>query len=332
MLEIEDFEAVFPSGAHYTKKQVEEIRSFQSHLHGKTFFERLLDLLHINARKAYPPPNMQQLENLHKLITEADIALHYKHSLLFYLLKDISPNYYDQTDVATAFAQNVHLEKRFWTFIEGLWALDHLQFETAVGNLTHPSIIPTFPDEIMEALLDQRNIPMGATYAEYILPMAYYNCAKPPLAHERAKIAFVRYMADRSVTDTFYWIRGRPEHEHKQLLEILVEETLEQHSVTRNINQKYTREERAMELVNLPFDDEEEQWVEAFLTEGKGRNFHAAKDTVIMRKIATGRLSAAADDGHLRGKKHENLNWEVLKDGLRRGLGPRGDEDASFAV
>src|SRR5689334_6712612 len=110
------------------------------------------------------------------------MALHYKHCLLFYLLKDLSPTYHDDSELAAAFAGQVHLEKRYWTFIEGLWALDQMQFETAVGNLTHPSIIPTFPDEIMLALLNPRNIAPEITNAEYILPMAYYNCAKPPLA------------------------------------------------------------------------------------------------------------------------------------------------------
>ncbi|KAF2737969.1 hypothetical protein EJ04DRAFT_550232 [Polyplosphaeria fusca] len=334
MLDIEEFEAVFPEGAEYTQRQLGEIKSHQSALGGKTFFERLLDTLQIKGRKIYPPRNKQQLQELHERIANAPIALHYKHCLFFYLLKDLSPTYHEQTELATAFAAQVHLEKRFWTFIEGLWALDQLQLETAVGNLTHPSIIPTFPDEIMLALLNPRNITPDTTNAEYILPMAYYNCAKPPLTNDEAKIEFVRYMADRNVTETFYWIRGRPEYEHKQLLEILVEETLEHRSRTWTSAQteEYSSEKRAMEFVTLAMDEDEQKWVESFLTEGKGRNFRTAKDTVLLRKIATGRYDEAADENALKGRRHIQTNWEILKDGVTKGLGPRKDVHATVSV
>jgi hypothetical protein len=48
MLDIEDFEAVFP-GVTYTHGVVNQIQEFQHALGGKTFFERLLDLLKIKS-------------------------------------------------------------------------------------------------------------------------------------------------------------------------------------------------------------------------------------------------------------------------------------------
>ncbi|KAH7138202.1 nuclear pore complex assembly-domain-containing protein [Dendryphion nanum] len=327
MLDIEDFDAVF-RGNSYSSELVLEIERFKKIVGGKCFYERLLELLHIKylaaGRRIYPPNSKDLLHELHKRIVSAPIALHYKHCLLFYLLKDLSPTFHDQNELASTFAGKVHLEKKFWTFIEGLWALDHVQFETAVGNLTHPSIIPTFPDEIMLVLLTRRNLESVPTAD--ILPLAYYNCTNPPLANAEVKTEFVRYMANRDVTETFYWIRARPEHEHKQLLELLVEQTLHKHAHNQDESEVYPREVRAIEFVGLPFSEEEERWVETFLTEGKGRNFSGAADTVTMRRIAMGRLADVTRDGMAKGKRIEGVNWDVLKDGVKRGLGPRQSE------
>jgi hypothetical protein len=226
----------------------------------------------------------------------------------------------------------VHLDKRFWTFIEGLWALDHLQCETAVENLTHPSIVQTFPDEIMLVLLQQvGERGEGKHERERVLPLAYYNCAKPPLAGKEVKSEWVRYLADRNVTETFYWIRERPEHEQRSLLEILISQTLEGRVWSRD-DGVYTREDKAMDFVGLPFTEEEEKWVELYLTEGSGRTLKNAWDTVEMRRIATGRLREAATDNKIKGKKHGDVSWEILRDGLSHGLGPRKEEETKFAV
>ncbi|KAF2702684.1 hypothetical protein K504DRAFT_475139 [Pleomassaria siparia CBS 279.74] len=338
MLDIEEYEAVFqddsdPSNEgkllEYTEGISYEIHNSQHLLGGKTFFERLLELLKIKWRKIYPPKGDKQLRELHKRIVESASPLHYKHCLFFYILKDLSPSYHGRTELAAGFARAVHLEKRFWTFIEGLWNLDHLMFDTAVASLTHPSIIQQFPDEIILTLLNRQHY--GAEVAENdVLPLAYYNCAKPPLLKEDAKVEFVKYMADRNITETFYWIRARPNFEHKQLLEILVTSMLGRTSSYEK--DLYSREERAIEFVSLPFDEDEEKFVEHFLTEGKGRSYSGAADTVLMRRIATGRLQEVANDTTIKGRKHAQVNWEVLKDGVTRGLGPRNNGDSPFVV
>jgi hypothetical protein len=263
------------------------------------------------------------LRELHKRINGAPISDHYKHSLFFYLLKDLSANDREEIPISTRFAQEVHLEKRFWTFVEGLWLLDHLQYASAVGNLTHPSIIPTFPDEIMSVLLRHASIATNLP-DEAILPLAYYNCANPPLAGKEVKTEFVKYMADRNVTETLFWVRARPEYEQRQLLEVLVEETLDRNGWSPD-DETYAREAKAMEFVSLPLTETEEKWVETFLTEGKGRTLRGAGDTVEMRRIATGRLKEAAGDAGLKGRRHDQVNWEILRDGVKRGLGPRKD-------
>ncbi|KAJ4404040.1 hypothetical protein N0V91_006150 [Didymella pomorum] len=331
MLDVEDFDAVF-QGFNYTDGLVQQIQEYQHALGGQTFFERLLDLLKIKGRKTYPPKTPQQLHDLHQRIVSAETTLHNKHCLIFYLLKDLSPQQHEDDELATTFARGVHLEKRFWTFIEGLWALDRLEFATAVGSLTHPSIIPTFPDEIMLTLLEGRQklntVKVQKGEQDEVLPLAYYNCVKPPLEDQKVRNEFAKYLSRRNVTETYYWIQTRPEHEQKPLLEILIEQTLEE-SLYRNVvgESVYTREDKAMELVSLPFSDVEEKFIEEFLSTGKGRSYRNAEDTVMMRRIATGRLSDVVKDQDTRGRRADGVNWDSLKNGIDKGLGPRRDED-----
>ncbi|KAF2870964.1 nuclear pore complex assembly-domain-containing protein [Massariosphaeria phaeospora] len=337
MLDIEEYKAVFPAGVGYTSGLIESIEWSKNELGGTLFFMRLLEVLKLKEFWGlYPPKSGNQLRELHQQIVDAEISLHSKHSLLFYLLKDLSPSHHNESELAAAFAGKVHLENRYWTFIEGLWSMDHLDFETAVGSLTHPSIIPTFSDEIMDALLSRKHdeAPGEDTSSDDILPLAYYNCTKPPLEHENnVKHKFVLYMARRNVTETFYWIRERPEFERKELLELLVKETLGGDTLSFDKDKsKYTREDKATELVSLPFDEQEEEWIEAFLVGGAGRHLKRAADTVLMRRIATGRLQDVARDVKTKGERHDGINWESLKAGVKRGLGPRKEEDSRLVV
>ncbi|CAO2656108.1 Nn.00g049110.m01.CDS01 [Neocucurbitaria sp. VM-36] len=327
MLDVEDFDAVF-QGLNYSDGIVQQIQENQHALGGRTFFERLIDLLKIKGRRIYPPKTPQQLHDLHQRIISSDTTLHNKHCLVFYLLKDLSRLQHDTTELSTAFARDVHLEKRFWTFIEGLWALDHLDFAIAVSNLTHPSIIPTFPDEIMLTLLNGRERLGGqSSPQDDILPLAYYNCVKPPLDDQKVRNEFAKYMSGRNVTETYYWILSRPEYEHKPLLEILIEQTLEKNAwSSASGDENYTRVDKAVELVSLPFTESEEDFIEKFLTEGRGRMFQGAQDTVMMRRIAMGRLADVAGETGIRGRRADGVTWEVLKDGVKKGLGPRKDE------
>ncbi|EMD68762.1 hypothetical protein COCSADRAFT_109659 [Bipolaris sorokiniana ND90Pr] len=330
MLDVEDFDAVY-RGLNYNEGLVQEIQSYRTALGGRTYFERLLVLLQIKGSKLYPPKSPQQLQDLHQRIVSAETTLHNKHCLVFYLLKDLSPQHHDTTELSEAFAKEVHLEKRFWTFVEGLWFLDHLQFSTAVGHLTHPSIIPTFPDEIMHTLLTGgdklSSLGMGGGPKDDVLALAYYNCVKPPLEDEKTRVEFAKYLAGRNVTDMYDWIHNRPEFEQKPLLEILIEETLDHNAwADRSEHDVYTRDAKAYELVSLPFSEEEEEFIERFLTEGRGRTFPNAQDLVMMRRISTGKLADVASDVATRGRRLDGVNWDLLKDGVKRGLGPRKDE------
>jgi hypothetical protein len=327
MLDINDFDAVFKAQRpEYSAALQQEIDTCRHHLGGKLFYDRLLETLQIKVDKLYPPRSAKDLRQLHKRIIDAPTLLHNKQCLLFYLLKDLTPSTHTETELSSSFGSAVHLGTRYWTFLEGLWALDRLNFETAVGYLTHPSIIPTFPDEILNVLLEHVDGYEKAMAKN--LPMAYYLSAKPPLADEQVRDEFVRYMTRRDVTETYFWIRARPDFERKHLFEIFLDHCLDSHHGPEGNK----RQSMAQELIGLPFDDEEEVWMEEFLIDGTGRNLPGARDTVMVRRILTGRVKEAVNDGGVKGRKYDQVNWDMLKDGLKRGLGPRVNEDTRFVA
>ncbi len=82
---------------------------------------------------------------------------------------------------------------------------------------------------------------------------------------------------------------------------------------------------RGIELVNLPFTQEEESWFEEYLTKGEGRGLKRAKDTLMMRRIGTGKFTEALALDFGGGKTSGGLSWEMMQDGLQEGLGPRVD-------
>jgi hypothetical protein len=178
--------------------------------------------------------------------------------------------------------------------------------------------------------LNRVNVQKGEQ--DELLPLAYYNCVKPPLEDQTVRNEFAGYLSRRNVTEAYYWIHTRPDYEQKPLLEILLEQTLEKSVWNSGVDEElYSREEKAMELVSLPFSEDEEEFIEKFLLEGKGRSFRNAEDTVMMRKIAMGRLTDVAEEQGTRGRRLDGVNWDSLKEGVKRGLGPRRDE-AEFAA
>lgn len=173
--------------------------------------------------------------------------------------------------------------------------------------MTEPSIIPTFPDEILYTLT-LSNLPKH----DDSLVMAYYFTVSPPLATEKVQKAFFATLCRASITEAFYFTRKHDESLHRSYLELLIE-------FVHKTSAGQARSKRAMELIGLPLDEKEEQWFEEALLHGNAKALHGAKDTVMMRRLATGKLSGlSADLESLGGKKVDGLNWDVLKQSMPR--------------
>lgn len=73
-----------------------------------------------------------------------------------------------------------------------------------------------------------------------------------------------------------------------------------------------------MELVGLPLDEDEEHWFEEALLQGSASTFPGSKDTLMMRRLATGQVEGLAVElESLGGKKVDGLNWDDLRSSMR---------------
>jgi hypothetical protein len=182
----------------------------------------------------------------------------------------------------------------------------------AVQYLTHPSLIPTYPDEVLEALIQH------SKHDDFTLPLAYYYTIQPTIQAPRAIESLYLAIARTSVTEAFYFSRVQADVARRKAFELLISLVLHSPPGEKTAS-------RGVELVNLPLDQEEEVWFEFFLTKGEGRGLKRARDTLMMRRIGTGKFSEALSLDFDGGKTSGGLSWAMMQDALQEGLGPRGD-------
>ncbi|MCJ1319698.1 hypothetical protein MMC15_005034 [Xylographa vitiligo] len=267
----EEFDAIFGSEPNlaYQEQILHDIQKYRRLLENELFFDRLLKAVGIDqASKLYPPRSNNDLRILFDRITNSTSPDHQKQSLVYYILRDLPR------------------------------ALDYL---------TSPSLIPTFPDEILYTLC--RHAPQS----DSSLPLSYYYSVSPPLASAKVLCAFFERSCKANLTEAFYFSRRRGSLQHHQLFEQLI-------TFVHANSAGSVRASRALELIHLPLDEEEEQLFEEFLSEGKGTTLYGAKDTLMMRKIAKGQVREAVHFGSkLSGRKIDGLNWDILRESLRKG-------------
>lgn len=176
--------------------------------------------------------------------------------------------------------------------------------QRALESLSHPSLLPEFADDIIMVLIRH------AENNDYSLPLAYYHTVQPILKTSAALESLFGALARTSVTEAFYFSRTQPEVARQQLFQQLISAVLD----GRGSQDVATR---ATELVSLPLDGAEEQWFNEYLTTGDGRKLRKAKDTVIMRKVVTGKHNESASVKNLGGQ------WGLVLDGFKSGMGNR---------
>ena len=123
-------------------------------------------------------------------------------------------------------------------------------------------------------------------------------------------------MCQASITEAFFFSRSQGEVIQQHLFEQLI-------SFVHKNSKGDIRAKRAVELIGLPLNDQEETWFEDCLINGKAKSDPGAKDTVIMRRIATGRSQKAIEFGeNMSGKRIDGMNWATLRQGLQQGSKP----------
>ncbi|KAI5290038.1 hypothetical protein KEM54_002605 [Ascosphaera aggregata] len=294
----------FERNVAYDSKLIARIEANKKSLENTLFVDRLLRALNIDtASQLYPPRENAGLRELHNRIVSSPFPAHHKQSLIYYILRDLV----DQ-DIPSQFAERSFMPENYRLFVDGLWHLDRFQFQEALRSLTDPSLIPTFPDEILYTLCV---IPKNNNS----FAIAYYLSTSPPLATEKTLNAFFAVLCRTSVTEAFYFTRKQPEPLRQKLQNSLIVSVL-------SSKPGRMRSERAAELINLPFDRSEEETFEECLLRGPAKHYNGSKDTVLMRRVAMGDLDGLASGlENVAGRRLDGLNWDDFKRNLKPASG-----------
>lgn len=136
---------------------------------------------------------------------------------------------------------------------------------------------------------------------DYGLALSYFHTVQPVLKSSKALELIFGAMAQTNITEALLCSRTYPEYTRELLFQQLIAETLGNKS------------EQADELAFLPLDSLEEVWFEEYLSTGEGRNLKKAKDTLLVRKIASDRF------GEIRTQRTSS-QWGPVLEGIKLGI------------
>ena len=176
--------------------------------------------------------------------------------------------------------------------------------QLSLEYIAHPSLMPDFADDIITALIRH------APGEDYSLALAYYHTVQPVLRTSSALELLSGALAATSLPAALHHSRTFPAHAREQLFRQLVRSVLEAPAPGDEAA------DRAVELVSLPMDADEEGWFEADLT-GDGAGMRKAKDALVMRRIVMGRFDEAVAEKGL------GARWGPILEGMKQGLGGR---------
>ncbi|KAI1398194.1 nuclear pore complex assembly-domain-containing protein [Hypoxylon fuscum] len=301
-LEHAQFDRIFGSldPFPYNRSFIQQIEAARRSLDGSLFIDRVLKALNLSkAASHYPPKNEAALRQLHQHICESKNAtVHHKASVVFYLLLDL--DHRNGVNCAEPFANQANVPDKYKIFMQGLWYMDSQKFDVALQYLTHPSLQPDFVDDIITVLVRH------AKDGDYSLPLAYYHSVQPVIQSSSALELLFTAIARTSVVDAFQFTRSHADFMRRPLFHRLVMSVLESARSDQGAD-------KALELTSLPFDAEEEQWFKESLESAEAKRSGVAKDTLLMRRIATGKAGFGS----------ENSTWAVILEGFKTGSGGR---------
>lgn len=287
------FEAVFHSKPDYSPdaKHADAALKHRKEFGGKLFFDHIWETLKLqNAGKVYPPRSNAELKNVWKKILDAAASEEQRLALQYYLIRDCR-----NSNLEKVFLQKTYLPEKWQWLVTGLWEVDHCQFSRALEYLTDPALIPaTFADEILSVIL--RHPKCEASQA-----MAYYLIVQPPLEDLTTLDAYFELLSRVDITAAYYFAQQHPQHQ--RLFEKLV-------TSIQGGKPSDAKAAALVRLIGLPFTDDELAWFEQL--EAGSNKYPGAKDTFLMRRLATGQSL----DGILsryKGAKIDGVNWEDIQ-------------------
>ena len=173
----------------------------------------------------------------------------------------------------------------------------------SLSYLAEPCLTPTFAEDILYTLCRH-------CQHQPSLPLQYYHTVSPALTSRKILDAVFDVICHASVTEAYQFSQAQGEIAQRRLFEKLI-------SFVHGSSSGPKRGARATELICLPFTDEEENWFEGYLLNGKGTGLYGARDTVLMRRLALDRSLEAKELSHsVKEGMIDGLNWANLTEDL----------------
>ncbi|EPE05171.1 hypothetical protein F503_03776 [Ophiostoma piceae UAMH 11346] len=306
-LDYRNFQDVFGNGdtLPYDQHVNRDIESKRNALGGTLFIDRVFTALGIQRVKIYPPKDTRTLHDLYQQILDSKMSEQHKLSALYYLLLDHDEGMAARSKLSNNFASQMRMTKRYQIFMSGLWHMDRLQFKIALEYLGHPSLLPEFANNILATLVRH------AEHNDYSLALAYYTSVQPALKWSSAIEMLFEALSRTDITEAFYFTRIQTDAVRQNLFEQLVSAALREASPS-------DAGARSAELISLPLDTHEENWLRAYLTTGEGRKLKRAKDTMIMKTIMSGDV-ALSQFGGSESSRALSGPWGIVLQGFRQG-------------
>ncbi|CAI4215578.1 unnamed protein product [Parascedosporium putredinis] len=296
-----DFSHVFGKARPFPNRDFfQETETVRRKFDGALFIDRVLKALGVGKAKIYPAKTENTLKALHQQVCEANMTMHHRLSIFYYVLLDF--DYANKrSDYSEDFAAVSGVPKKYQIFMKGLWLLDRHEFKAALEYISHPSLMPDFADDIIIAFARHSDDPS--------LALSYFHTVQPVLKTPQALTLVFDAMADSSVAQAFHYSRTYPEHTRQLLFQRLITSVLDSPAGDE-------AGQRGLELISLALDADEEAWFEEYLTTDLAKH-KRARDTLVMRRIVTGKLEEAVTQKGLGGQ------WASILEGMRQGLGNR---------
>jgi hypothetical protein len=171
--------------------------------------------------------------------------------------------------------------------------------------LTNPGIVVPLPEKVLRLLYSHGTPQQAVTFAKTV---------QPALESEDAVKTYFRALLRLNVTAAFRYSRTAPNKMRSGLLGEVVQ-------FCCSVNPA----QNALPLLNLPLDEREK---EVFVEALTGLGTEVARDTLMVWEMHQGMAGEALNGtsrAEVKGREVGGLDWGVLGEGLRRGLGSRMD-------
>ncbi|KAK7206635.1 nuclear pore complex assembly-domain-containing protein [Myxozyma melibiosi] len=217
----------------------------------------------------YPPQSLDMLRDLYIQVITAESDVLKQRCILYYLKKDFSEEAADEFCESTAFPAT---QKKL---VDGIYALDRFDFETAMRNLTAPGVRLQFTEKMLLTLLQYSD--NGPRYVRMLV-----FTSRPKLDSKNCKKLYLEALSRISVSSALEFVRTTtPIEDRAEYLQSMIGFCL-----------STGKPSSAYDIANLPLLDYEEAMILDYLM---SKPDASAKNILLVRELHRGQAGAARE-------------------------------------